>query len=436
MYKLLKQLSSLRLGPVTPDTDKSIDILTDELPGATVHEFVSGSKHNGWQVPDNWYVTKAEIWNDEEELIYDGFANPIRVIGYSRSFSGTIDRDELSNHLFTHSFRADAEPYHCDLYYKQNTSNWGFSVSQNWLDALDPGNYRVELKTVHKPGTMKVFEYTLPGETEEIIVLNAHNCHAGQSNDDISGIVVGVEVMRRLSRLKTRRYTYRLVVAPEHFGTVFYLASHTQKQIDDYVGGLFIETVGNDNRLAMQSSFTGDTRIDKACETVLRYAEPGFEKLGFRELIGNDETVWEAAGYEIPMPQLIRFPYPEYHSNFDNPDCISPLKLEETVGRVLDIFDVLERDVVMLRKFTGLLALSAPEYDLYVSPGTDPSQSGTSPENDSNWYKLMTDLPRLFDGSKSVNEICAKYDLPFSEVRDYVQKFADKDLIDLEPVIL
>jgi aminopeptidase-like protein len=189
MYKLLMQLSNLRLGPVTPDTDKSIDIFTDELPGAMVLEFASGSKHNGWQVPQNWYVTKAEIWNGEE-LIYDGLANPIRVIGYSGSFSGTVDRKELSDHLFTHSFRADLEPYHCDLYYKQNTSNWGFTVSQNWLDALEPGNYRVELETVHEPGTMKVFEYTLPGETEEVIVLNAHNCHAGQSNDDISGIVV------------------------------------------------------------------------------------------------------------------------------------------------------------------------------------------------------------------------------------------------------
>jgi aminopeptidase-like protein len=433
MYNLLKQLSTLRLGPVTPDTDVSIKILADELPGSVVFEYDSGATHNGWVVPDNWYPKKAEIWKGSE-LVYDGMANPLRVIGYSDSFSGVIGLEELTQHIFTHGNRPDAEVYHCDLYYKTGLNNWGFTASQNWLNILEPGEYRVELETVREPGTMKVLEYTLPGGTDDVIVLNAHNCHAGQSNDDISGIVVGVELLRRLSKLHPRRYTYRLVIAPEHFGTVFYLASHNQQQIDNYVGGLFLETVGNDNRLAMQSSFTGTSKMDQACELALRDTEPNFERFGFRGLIGNDETVWEAPGYEVPMPQLVRFPYPEYHSNLDTPECIVPAKLEETVERVLSIIDILERDVVMHRKFTGLIALSAPEYDLYVNPGTDPSITGASEDNAAEWYKLMTDLPRMFDGKTTVADLCLKYNLPFQQIRDYVQKFADKELVELEPV--
>lgn len=435
MYELLKQLSTLRLGPVTPDTDESIRILKNELPGSNVLEFESGSTHNGWIVPDNWYPTKAEIWKDSE-LIYDGMASPLRVIGYSDSFSGIVNLEELKQQVFTHNSRPDVEVYHCDLYYKVGENNWGFTASRNWLNTLTPGDYRVELETVRESGSMKVLEYTLPGETDDVIVINAHNCHAGQSNDDISGIVVGVEVLKRLSSLQSRRYTYRLVIAPEHFGTVFYLASHDQQQVDEYVGGLFLETVGNDNRLAMQSSFTGTAKIDQACELALRDGEPDYERLGFRELIGNDETVWEAPGYEVPMPQLIRAPYPEYHSNLDTPDCIVPEKLEETAQLILDIVDILERDTVMHRKFTGLIALSAPEYDLYVTPGTDPSLGDAHEDRADEWYKLMTDVPRKFDGDTSVADLSMDYNLPFKQVRDYIQRFADKKLVDLEPATI
>ena len=34
---------------------------------------------------------------------------------------------------------------------------------------------------------MKVLEYTLPGSSSETIIINAHNCHPFQANDDISG---------------------------------------------------------------------------------------------------------------------------------------------------------------------------------------------------------------------------------------------------------
>jgi aminopeptidase-like protein len=136
------------------------------------------------------------------------------------------------------------------------------------------------------------------------------------------------------------------------------------------------------------------------------------------------------------MPQLIRSPYLEYHSNLDTPDCIVPEKLEETAQRILDIFDILERDTVMHREFTGLIALSAPEYDLYITPGTDPSLGDGPKDQAEEWYKLMTDIPRKFDGGTSVADLSMEYNLPFRQVRDYIQRFADKNLVDLEPATI
>ena len=98
MLDLLRQIAPLRLAPVSPDTDRCVEILGSQLP-FQVHTYATASEHNGWVVPDNWYVVKAEI-RQEGRLVYDGRVHPLGVIGYSRSFSGRVSRDELREHLF------------------------------------------------------------------------------------------------------------------------------------------------------------------------------------------------------------------------------------------------------------------------------------------------------------------------------------------------
>src|SRR5439155_20308209 len=115
------------------------------------------------------------------------------------------------------------------------------------FQVLEEGDYDVELVTVHEPGRMKVCDYFLPGRLTDTIVLNAHDGHAGQANDATSGIVVGVEAMKRLAA-RPRKYSYRLIIAPEHFGTVFYVASLPKERLAEFRHGIFLEAVGNNAR--------------------------------------------------------------------------------------------------------------------------------------------------------------------------------------------
>jgi aminopeptidase-like protein len=432
MSALMDRIASLRLAPASPDTDRFSEILCEELP-FTVHEYPVGSEHNGWVIPQMWEADVAEIRRDGK-LIYDGMANALGVIGYSQSFVGTVTREELLPHLFFHADRPNDLVYHCNLYYRLGEKDWGFSVPRRWRESLDPGEYQVNLETSFSAGTMKVLDYVLPGETDETIIINAHNCHAGQANDDLSGVVAGIETIRQLAKRGSRRFTYRLIIAPEHFGTVFFLAGLDPKIVSRFQYAIFLETVGNDNRLALQRSFTGDTDLDRAGAQVIGGADPGSDVFGFRELIGNDETVWEAPGYEIPTVSLTRFPFAEYHSSRDTPDIIIDERLDGAVGAVIEMADVLEHNSVMHRKFTGLIALSNPQYDLYISPGADPSQRSGEAQYDRAWNHLMDMLPRYFDGETSLLDIAERHDIPFALVRDYVRRFEEKGLIGIEPV--
>lgn len=425
MMSLLKKIYPMRMAPVSAGLDQVVAALVKELP-FKVREYPSLKEYNGWIVPQKWEVKKAQI-HKGGKLIYDGALHPLGVIGYSQSFSGKVSLEELKKHLFFTKNYPDGLVYHCDLYYKSGQKNWGFCMPLNQIESLEAGDYDVDLQTVHEKGTMKVADYFLKGKSPETIFLNAHSCHAGQANDDVAGIVVAVEVMKRLAKRKNR-FSYRLIVAPEHFGTVFYLAGLSKKELKAFKCGMFLEMLGSDTQMALQETFTGEAELDRAAHHYLRHAIPDHRSAPFRGIVGNDETVWEAPGYEVPTISLSRFPYPEYHSSNDTHEIIKENRLEESVLMVLGILDILETNRPMKRKFTGLVALSNPKYDLYISTN-DPSIRPKVSDEQKRWNRLMDYIPRYFDGKMTVLDIAVKHDLPYADVLNYVRRFEAKGLI-------
>ncbi|MCG6537109.1 MAG: DUF4910 domain-containing protein, partial [Syntrophales bacterium LBB04] len=363
------------------------------------------------------------------KVIYDGMKHPLGVIGYSRSFCGKLPLAELKKHIFSDPSRPEVLLYHCALFYRPALSNWGFCMPHRLLASLDDGEYTVDLQTVFRKTTMKVLEYHLAGDSCETLVLNAHNCHAAQANDGPSGIVVGIEVLRRLAKMAKRRFSYRLVIAPEHLGTVFYLANLPEAEAKQFKGCIFLEMLGSSGKFALQESFTGRTQLDLAAHQVLRRAFSGYVSDKFRKIIGNDETVWEAAGYEIPTLSLSRWPYPEYHSNLDTDAILSEDRLEEAVNSVLEIINILETNGVMKRQFKGLVSLSNPRYDLYL-PTWDPTETPDVTARQRQWNYLMDCLPRYFNERDTVLHIAERHDLPYADVYRYIMKFKEKGLIE------
>ena len=433
MINTLKKINGLFITPVSDGADKQNQILAKQLP-FKVLEYKSGLEHNGWVVPQKWEVVKAEI-RKNTQLVYDGAKHPLGVISYSRSFKGKINLSQLKKHLYYSQSSPQDIVYHCDLYYKPHRKLWGFSMPYNLYKDLKPGKYEIDLQTTHTPDTMKVLEYTHQGSSNQTIIFNAHNCHAAQLNDGPAGYVVLMQVMKKLKKLKTK-YNYKLIIAPEHLGTVFYLNSLTKKEINNFKLGLFLEMVGHNNPIfSLQESFNGDSLIDKIAHHVLKHYSHGYWSNGYRKIIGNDESVWEAPGYEVPMISLSRCkstqqPYPQYHLSTDNLKIISKDKLQETVDIIMHIINILEKDCYLKRKFTGLVALSNPKYNLYIIPGTDPSiKDKVNPDQDK-WYELMDRLPRYCDGTMTIFDIAQKHDLPFGQVYDYLLKFKKKNLID------
>lgn len=430
MKDIIEELYLTNRGFVTDEYDQCLDYINEHELDLQYHKYDSGTRiWDSWIIPDRWHVNEAYIEHNGGRIL-DYADHPLHLISYSSAFEGWVSREELKNHIYTHSEIHNAIPWHFRLNYRPWESKWGFCASQNFVDSLDRNEYYVCIDTTFEADEMTVAEHHLPGNSEETILLIAHLDHTGMANDDLSGVAVGIELMRRLQRQTERQYSYKLLLVQEMLGSAAYLEEHAD-HATQFEFGIFLEMLGNNNRLLLQETFDGTSRLDSIAKHELSWSADEYEIRTFRELIGNDELIFESPGYEIPTISVSRFPYPEYHTHLDNPDLISEQQLEESLTYLERIVNVLETDFVPIREFSGLPSLANPKYDLYIDPGQSALEGETTQKN----LKLFSErVFRYLDGDHSAFEIAETFDLDFKYVSDYLSSFEEKGLVTTIPV--
>src|SRR5262249_28345695 len=155
--------------------------------------------------------------------------------------------------------------------------------------------------------------------------------------------------------------------------------------------------------IKIASTFLGNQTIDRAFRNAARHTGTPHVLAPWRQGAGNDETVWEAPGYEVPFVEVTRseniaHPFREFHSSLDTPDLMQPARIEEMLELLKRVVEILESDCRMQRRFDGILCLSNPAYDLYQER-FDPAAPKPRSEDSDKWGYLQDCLQRYFDGS-------------------------------------
>lgn len=427
---LLDEILKLPIG-VSNSANRDMFKLLNGVYDFNIKSFSTGSEHNGWVIPHDWYVKKALI-KKNGDILFDGKRHPMAVAGYSSSFCGKIQKNDLDKHIYYNTKNPKAYAFHCVYNYRPWVSHWGFCVPYDIYKDWNEGIYEIELETEFREGVMQLGEWRISGELTDTIVFNAHTCHPCQANDDMIGVLLILELFQWLSSQKTR-YSYLAIIGPEHIGTIFYLKSLDNEMVKHMKLGCYVEMAGTGNPLYLQRSFLGNTIIDRVAHFVLNQQVPNLRVGGFMESVGNDEAVWEAPGYEVPMISISRWPYEEYHTSNDNLNIILEESVTETFESLKEIVRIFENDIILRRKFNGLIALSNPKYDLYIER-EDPSFDKQLTDYEIRLGELQDHIFRYFDGKHTVFEIAEKYHLKFDNLRYYCNQFEEKGLIDTEPV--
>jgi len=354
-------------------------------------------------------INEAYIMCGERKIV-DFKEHPLHVISYSLPVDKEVSREELLKHLYWREDRPNAIPFEFKYYER----DWGFCIQHSRLKELTEDKYKVFIDSKFEKGTLKVGDFTIPGETDETIVLVAHLCHPAQANDDLTGVAVLVDMAKEMSK-GHHHYTYKFLLVPETIGSVAYL-SQNEDIIPRLKYGIFIEMPGNDNIHALQLTRQGNTWLDRLARYVMKRNLSDFREGAFRQVVGNDEMVFNGPGVNVPMISISRYPYPEYHTSDDNPSIITEERLEETKGLILKIIGILDRDYVPQRTFKGPIFLS--RYGLWVD-------WRVNLELNNNLELIMLSL----EGDESIFDIAEKLDMDFEVVYDYINKFLDKGLV-------
>ena len=432
IHEFWDAVKELHLGIAQTDNQYLFSTIKKIYGDLKIYSFPSGSRVQNWEIAPDWKIEFATIKDADGklEILDSRFGVPYLME------SAKFEIENKSSELIYTSRSEGAVPWHCSAGYRPWDKPLGICIAQESLEKLS-FPVEVEVATESKPGQMLVAEMsTGPGLRSNTVFLNAHTCHPGQFNDALIGIATISNVIDTLrSKKRQLKYNYRGIFGPEHIGTVFYL-NKLREQGFDFVTtshvSIYTEMTALDNPISLQESLLGDSILDRLFKFLILFKTKS--RIGpFRSIVGNDETVWESVGYEVPCVSISRVSdrkyYPSYHTNHDSLDSADLNAATEVYLLIIECIEILEKDSIPIFTKLGLLCLSSPEYSLYV-PWPEPTIDKDYAElTESKFAKIQDVLPRFMNGQFSCLELSIAMNIPFVELYAYLEKWCEKGLI-------
>ena len=398
---------------------KSLKILCEEVPDIKIYEVPSGTPVFDWTVPKEWNIRGGGIYRLNGDKVIDFKDSNLHVLGYSLPVNEVVSKKELLEHLYTQPNQPDLIPY-VTSFYKER---WGFCMSENQKNSLSDDNYKVIIDSDFKEGSLTYGELMIPGESKEEILITSYLCHPSMANNELSGPVVWVELIKYVQQLKNRRYTYRFVINPETIGSITYLSKNLDTLQKNVKAGFVLSCVGDDRTYSYIESKYADTLADRVIQNVLHFHYPEYKRYPFLKR-GSDERQYNSSGINLPVVGFCRSKYeeyPEYHTSADNMDLISPDGLQGAYEVMVKVIDTLENNYFYKMTCKGEPQLG--KRGLYPTV----SQKGSYDS-----IKAMTHFIAYADGKNDIIDISDRINVPCEDLYPVIEKLEKNELITKE----
>ena len=199
---------------------ETLERISEHLTKLKIKSVPSGTQVFDWIVPKEWNVTEAYIITPSGEKICDYSKNNLHLVGYSIPYEGRLSLDELKKHFYTLPDNPKAIPY-VTSYFEEK---WGFCLTKEQYDILEPGIYKIVIKSSLLKGELNYGELLIKGKSKKEIFLSTYICHPSMANNELSGPTVLTFIAKWLQELKETDYSYRIIFIPETIGSIAYLS--------------------------------------------------------------------------------------------------------------------------------------------------------------------------------------------------------------------
>ena len=419
MFELIKTLFPICRSITGNGVRKTLKIIKELIP-VEIKEIASGTKVFDWTIPKEWNITDAYIKNSEGEKIIDFKKSNLHVLNYSVPVHKKLNLRELKDHLYTLPDHPDWIPY-LTSYYKEN---WGFCLSDNQLKELKEETYEVLIDSTLKDGSLTYGEVLLKGECEEQIIISCYICHPSLCNDNLSGpvlVVFLVKYLMMMNNIRKLKYTYRFLFIPETIGSITWLFLN-EKDTPKIKYGLVATCLGDPGKFTYKKSRIGNALIDKIAEKVLIDSGIPFEIVDFFPS-GSDERQFCSPGFNLPIGSLMRTPYgrfAEYHTSADNLDFVRSEYLADSIMKYISIIFIIENNT----SYLNLNPKCEPQLGkrgLYGSIG--------SQKKEKNEELAMLWILNLSDGNNSLLDISFRSKISFKQIKNVADILVENNLL-------
>ena len=416
MHEWARDLFPICRSLTGPGVRTTLDYLGDRLPGLRRHRIATGVEVGDWVVPQEWEIRDAFIADMTGQRLVDFADNNLHVVGYSLPVDAVMGRAELDAHLHSLPDQPTAIPYVTSYY----SPAWGFCLTQVQRDSLGDGPFRVWIDSELRDGHLDFADLVIPGRTTDEVLLSTYVCHPSMANNELSGPVVLTALGQWLASLPSRRYTYRLLFAPETIGSISYLSRHLELLKSRVRAGWVLTCMGDDRAYSHVASRLGTSLADRVSRRVLEDEFGPHRSYSFLER-GSDERQWCAPGVDLPVCSVMRTKYgdfPEYHTSLDDLEFVTPTGLQGGFDVIRRCIEVLEANVTWRTTTVGEPQMGRR--------GLYPNISRKDRALDAR--KLMNVLAYC-DGEHDVLDLCEVTGLPVGEVLASCETLAHANVV-------
>jgi|TARA_B110000027_G_C16080659_1_gene283527 aminopeptidase-like protein len=417
IHKFAKELWPLNRSITGEGLRETLQRISVHLPKLEIKSIKSGTKVFDWVVPKEWIVKKAYIITPSGKKICDFSKNNLHLLGYSIGFNGSLSLNELKKHLYTLPNQPNAIPYVTSYYVER----WGFCLTQNELEALEDGIYKVVIDASLFNGELNYGELLIKGKSDKEIFLSTYVCHPSMANNELSGPTVLTFLTKWLQEADKLEYSYRIIFIPETIGSITYLSRNYKKMKNKIIAGFNISCVGDDRSYSYLPSRDGNTVSDFIAKHVLKWTDKNFIEYSWLDR-GSDERQYCAPGIDLPIASIARTlygKYPEYHTSLDNLDnLVTPRGLNGGYWVIRKAIEAIERNKKY--KVSVMCEPQMGKRGLYPTIST---------KNSNDEVTLMMNLISLCDGNNSLLDIAERLNVAIWDLYDVVSKLKNQNLI-------
>ena len=340
--------------------EKTLSIIKKTLGKLKITKFSSGKKVFDWKIPNEWNVKDAYVLDKFNKKIIDFKKNNLHLVGYSSpQKNNLVEKRKFFQHLHTLPDQIHAIPY-VTSYYKKY---WGFCISEKTKKLFNAkykskDKFKILINTkFNKKGKMLVGEYFIKGESPQEILISTYICHPSLANDNLSGILVALNLVKYFKKIKNLKKSLRFVFIPETIGSIAYLNKNLNLLKKNVIGGYNLTCLGISSQHSYIPSKYKNSPSDFALKESYKKLKIKPKKYSFLER-GSDERQYNSPGIDLPITTVFRSKFAtfkEYHTSMDNFEFLSSKALD-------DSYKVIKKsiEIILAKKYPKSKVLGEP----------------------------------------------------------------------------